>query len=235
MTLAIRKLFGLFFLGITAFHNVMGQTAATKPVKLFKSYKFDTGDAIIGIGLPDSLGHRNEQFNFIINNINDLNEFKESWFFKNGTNPETGKETFRIYYVRNKEMKNEWVVAPELHAIVTGEGAFSFNSSMLSALHAKSPVTYSTRLNALESKNDLLRFCDSVKTIPSLLFVVAPDALYEGSFEITIKPGSTLQPGAVAERIMTVCNKIKPQTPFKLFVKDGNPGNSANRVYVIRG
>jgi hypothetical protein len=215
---------------LTNDHNVN-----VKTVKLFRPYKFDSSDAIIGIDFSDSANTRYGKYNFIIDNANDLSELQKSWVFKKYAQPESGQGVFKVYYIRNKVIKNRWNVFPESKSIVTDEGFYLFDTSMLSTLHSKSPLVYSTRTDTVKSKNEFIRFTDSIKANAGFLFLIEPGMLYEGSFDVTIKAGSRYPPEEVGERIINICDKIKPKTAFKVFLKEDDKASDAKyKTYVVK-
>jgi hypothetical protein len=206
-----------------------------KPVKLFKPYKFDSSDAIIGIGFSDSASTRYGKLNFIIDNPNDLSELKKSWVLKKSALPVSGQGVFIVYYLSNKVIKKRWNIFPESESIVTDEGFYLFDTSMLSTLHSKSPLVYSIRKDTIRSKGDFLRFNDSVKANAAFLFLNEPDMVYEGSFDVTIKAGSGFSPEETGERIIKICNKIKPKTAFKVYLKEDDRASDAkHKTYLVR-
>jgi hypothetical protein len=242
MPLLIRRLLCLFFLNLF-FCSLMGQTIIpipgpgliiaavrgfTQPVSPFKPYNFKTTDAVIGIDYSDSVNGRYEKFSFIIENLNDLHELKETWAFKKEGEATTDRSAFKVYFTRNKEIKNSWFIFPESKGIATDQGYYLFDTLLLSILHAKSPLAYTIRRDTVSNKNDFLRFNDSVKGDPSFLFLIEPGMLYEGSFEVTIKAGSKIAPENAGERIMNRCDKIKPKTGYKVFMKEDN------KTYFVR-
>jgi len=59
--------------------------------------------------------------------------------------------------------------------------------------------------------------------------------LYEGSFDVTIKAGSRYSPEEVGERIINRCDKIKPKTAFKVFLKEDDKASDAKyKTYVVK-
>ncbi|THU38315.1 hypothetical protein FAM09_16700 [Niastella caeni] len=250
MPLFIRKLLVLFLLSNMVFGSLMARQipipvgfivgALTyhpkeKAVKQFRSYKFDSTDAIIGIDFSDSANGRYKKFSFIIDNVHDLNEFRKSWIYKNSVEPATDKGVFNVYYIKNKVKEKAWIIFPELKSIVTDNGHNSFDTSILSTLHSKYPLVYRRRTDTVRGKDDFLKFNDSVKANPSFLFLIEPYMAYEGSFDVTIKAGSGISPEDVGERIHNKCNKIKPKTAFNVFLKvDENGSDAKHKTYFVR-
>jgi len=246
MSLNTRRLLYLFFLNlifcsvksqlIVPVGPVAGLIRGTVPtVKLFKPYKFDSTDAIIGIDLADSTNGRKGLFNFIIDNPNDLAEIKKSWIFKDAARLESNQGLFKVFYTKNKVIKHTWVIFPNSFSLVTDEGLYLFDVSMLTKLHSKSPLVYSMRTDTLRSKSDYFRFYDSVKTNPSFLFLIEPDIAGEGSFEVKLKAASKKTFDDVGVRIIDICNDIKPKTAFKIYFKPGKVVTDAKyRTYVVK-
>jgi hypothetical protein len=235
MPILIRRLLCLFFLNNFIFGSLMGQIGlivggmrrATHGVSPFEPYNFKSTDAMIGIGFSDSANDRYENFSFIIDNLHDLYELKETWTFKKEGEAPTDRSAFKVYFTKNKVIKNSWLIFPESKGIVTDQGYYLFDTVLLAILHAKSPLVYRVRRDTVSNKNDFLRFNDSVKADPSFLFLLEPDLSYEGSFKVTIKPGSKLSPENASERIINRCNKIKPKTAFNVFLED-------NKTYFVQ-
>lgn len=210
-------------------------TYKQKPIKLFKPYKFDSSDAIIGIDMSDSANGRYEKYSFIIDRSADLEQLKKDWVFTDPADLQSDKGVFKVYFTKNKVIKKSWAILPERFGIITDDGYYLFDPSLLSKLHSKSPLKYSVHTDTLRSKNDYLRFNDSVKANPSFLFLIEPDLLYEGSFEVSVKAGSRISPENVGERIIGTCDKIKPKTYFRVYLKEGsNSGNSKYSNYIVR-
>jgi hypothetical protein len=206
-----------------------------KPVTLFKPYNFDSSDVIIGIDFSDSANTWDGKFSFIIDNANDLNELKKSWIFKKDVPPVTDKGVFNIYYLRNKMIKKGWIVYPALERIITSEGFYSFDTSMLSTLHSKKPLVYSIRKDTIRSKDDFLRFNDSVKANAAFLFLIEPGMLYEGSFDITVKAGPEFSPQNVGEKIIRICDKIKPKSAFNVYLKENDKVSDAkHKTFLVK-
>lgn len=87
---------------------------------------------------------------------------------------------------------------------------------------------YNVHSDTISSKNDFLRFKDSVTVNPSFLFLEEPDMSYEGSFDITVKAGSKMSTEDIGEKIVKRCNKIKPKSDYKAYLKkDG-------KTYLVR-
>jgi hypothetical protein len=210
-------------------------TYHAKPVKLFKPYKFDSSDAIIGIGFSDSASTRYSKFNFIIDNPNDLSELKKSWVLKKSALPVSGQGVFIVYYISNKVVKKRWNIFPESESIVTDEGFYSFDTSMLSTLHSKKPLVYNIRKDTIKGKDDFLRFNDSVKANAAFLFLIEPGMLYEGSFDVTVKAGSEFSPQDVGEKIIKICDKIKPKSAFNVYLKEEDNASDANhKTFLVK-
>ena len=239
MSLLIRKLFCLFVLNNLILCSLTAQipipvrgivavlTHEQKPVKVFSNFKFDTADAIIGIGFSDSTNITYDRFSFIIDNEQDLNELKKSWKFKEAETV-SDHRAFSLNFVRNKEIKNVSFIFPESNAIVTDKGCFAFDTVLLSKLHAKSPLAYNVHADTVSNK-DFLRFKDSVKAKPSFLFLKEPEMLYEGSFDITIKAGSKISPENIGQTIFKRCDNAKPKSVFKVYSKEDG------KTYLVRG
>jgi hypothetical protein len=249
MLLFTRKLLFLFFLSSISFSSLKSQIGlpglpigiitmiANKKaptIKLFRSCKFDSSAAIIGIDFTDSTNGRNGQFSFIINNTQGLDELKKNWVFKEATDKsDTG--IFKVFYTSNKVIKGRWVIFPKTFTIVTTEGLYRIDSSMLSTLHQKSPLVHSTRTDTLKGKSEYLRFSDSVKTKPAFLFIMESDLVCDGSFEVTLKADSHILPEEVGERIINSCNKIKGESAFKVYLKQDEGAEDAKRkTYVVK-
>ncbi|WP_143774348.1 hypothetical protein [Niastella vici] len=203
-------------------------------MKLFKSCKFDSSDAIFGIDLADTTNGRDGLFNFIIDNSKDLAELKKSWIFKDAARSQRGQKVFKVFYTRNKVVKRTWVIFPEAFCIATDEGAYLFDVSMLTKLHSKSPLVYRVRTDTLGSRDEFIKFYDSVKAISSFLYLNEPD-VGEGSFEVKLKAATKNVPEDIGLRIIDICNEIKPKTAFRVYFKNGEEAvDSKSKTYVVR-
>jgi hypothetical protein len=236
MPVSIRRLLCLFFLNNFIFCSLIGQTVIpipiglivggvrgfTQPVSIFKPYNFKATDALIGIDFSDSTNGRYAKYSFLIDNLQDLHELKETWTFKKEGDSIRDRSAFKVYLTRNKEIKDSWFIFPDSKGIATDQGYFLFDTLQLSILHAKNPLTYSVHRDTVYSKNEFLRLNDSVKADPSFLFLIEPGMSYEGSFEVTIKAGSKILPENTGERIINRCERIEPRTAFKVFMKENN-------------
>lgn len=247
MSLFTRKLVCLFFLNLV-FCSLKSQLPlpvgpiagilrnSMPTVKLFKSCKFDSAEAIIGIDLTDSTNGRAGLYSFIIDNSKDLTDLKKGWIFKDAARSESNQGLFKVFYTKNKILTHTWVVFPNSFSIVTDQGLYLFDVSLLTKLHAKSPLRHSVHIDTLTSKSDYFRFYDSVKANPSFLFLNEPELVGEGTFEVKLKAASRNIPDDVGLRIIDICNKAKPKTAFKVYFKDGDEAaDTKHKTYVVRG
>jgi hypothetical protein len=242
----IARLVALFFLTNLVFCSLKSQIViplgtiadisgvTIVPKKLFKSYKFDTATTIIGIDLTDSTSGRAGKFSFIIDNAQDLAEVKKKWVLYNGIGAKVDRELFQVILTRHKLVESSWILFPKMESLSTKDGLFKFDTSILIELHKKSPLVHSTRTDSIKSKSDYLSFYDSVSAKPSFLFLIEPDIVCDGSFEVTLKADSHILPEEVSERIINSCNRTKPATAFKVYVKPND--RTANRkTYIVKG
>lgn len=247
MPLFTRKLLYPFFLSNFLFCSLKSQviiplgtvasiiSGTTAPVKLFKPFKFDTSTAIIGIDFTDSTNGREGKFSFIINNSQDLAELKKDWVFRDIITPDSNRGVFKVFYTSNKVIKSSWVIFPMAFSIVTKEGVYLFNPTLLTILHAKSPLVHSSRIDTLQSKSDYLKFYDSAKAIPSFLFLMEPEIVCDGSFEVSLKADSHILPEEVGESIINSCNKIKGESAFKVYLKQNEgTGDAKHKTYIVK-
>lgn len=206
------------------------------PIKLFRPYKFDTSTVLIGIDFTDSTNGRAGIFNFIINDSKDLAEIKKNWIITSGLYAGADRGIFKVFYTSNKVIKGSWVIFPRSHSLVAMDGLYGFDPALILTLHDKSPLVHNTRIDTLKSKSAYLRFNDSVKAIPAFLFLMEPEILCDGSFEVTLKASSHMLPEEVGERIIKTCNKTKPSSPFQVYVKPNEgTGDVTRKTYIVKG
>lgn len=196
-----------------------GLTKKYKPVNIFGEFVFNSNDAIIGVGVFDSMQNSSDRFSFIIDKVDDLNELKKSWKFK-PVKRVKDKYAFNIYFTRDKAIQSSWVIFLESKAIATYEGHYNFDTALLSKLHAKNPLVYNVHFDTISNKNDLIRFRDSVTVNPSFLFWEEPNMFYQGSFDITLKEGSKMSIEDFGKRIVKRCNRIKDKPSFNVYLKE---------------
>ena len=206
-------------------------------IKLFKSYSFNDGSILVGIKDRPDTSAADNSLSFIVDNPTELKQVKKDWVFKKTTSFTYDEAPFRVYLLKDKEVKRYWYVLPGKKGIITEDGLFVFDTTLLKNLSSKNHLSYRLQTDSFSTKSDFLAFKGKAKTSSSFLFLDEPNMSFEGSFEVAISFGPGLDSAEKTnEKLYAVCNKVIGKKSFSVFLKpvDKDTDSSKGIKYIIR-
>lgn len=177
----MRIVFAVFLALVTS--QVLGQE-----VECFKKFNFDNTYAVIGVGpMSPKDGDSLEKYWFVLDNVEDLNQLKTDWVFREKARNLLEANSFHVYITKNKKIINAagCIINPTFNNICVAGEWREFDLAMLRRLHKKHSLHYVTETKTFRTVTEWESYRDSARKERPFLFFIEPNLRYEGQFKVT--------------------------------------------------
>jgi len=208
---------------------------AKKEMPVFKSVKFDSGYSVIGIAPDAGSALLFKDYCFIVNSLDNLKLLKKNWIASGLSKSVPDQPLFKIYALKNHEIKQEWNVFPSDSAIYTSDDYFKFDISLLRKLASKFPLEYDVKIDSFNNREEFAIFKEASIQKDSFLFVIDPIAGFEGNFPVKVEKSDKIESfqDAVNE-LDKYCSRVTGKSKYSINTKNNVTSfNSDNQVVFI--
>ncbi len=191
--------------------SCLGQKA-----EFFKKFNFDKSYSVIGIG-PHwaTKGDTYKRFSFFVDKLEDLNNLKKEWVFKQKSEVIAQQNHFSVYILKDKKIVGDGVINPSFSNIRADEGWYYFDTALLEEVAKKHFLNYTVHEDTFSTTQTYFSFYAKIKEDSSFLFLFPPDLEFEGSFRVSVRKTDELSsPKAAIEELERKFNLLTTKDKY---------------------
>ncbi|MFT3934060.1 MAG: hypothetical protein QM726_10625 [Chitinophagaceae bacterium] len=200
-----------------------------------KKVSFGDGFSMLGL-VPDA--DTTTVFRSLCFEIDSAAQYKliqKEWYGWDKPDSLSDQHIYRLYIIKDHEIKKEWNVFPAVALIYHNYEYYSFDTALLRTAAIKYPLNYTVKVDSFSSNEAFLQFKTAAKNNPSFLFLKDPAKVYEGSFEVSVNLSEKIATNEDAGKaLMAYCAQAAKKSRFGVFHGTDDAGNLKVANFIVK-